>query len=115
MSDHSRFLILLGGSLETTGRLRAQIDGARVLAADGGMAHAANLCVPTPNGFGVSGESGVTFPVRTIIFIFIFVKVKTWKKVRNVFIIVRVALQRISIELDRYRSLTFNPGTLFTF
>ena len=43
MSDQTRFLILLGGTLEITGRLQAQIDGARVLAADGGMSHAEAL------------------------------------------------------------------------
>jgi thiamine pyrophosphokinase len=41
----SPFVILLGGRCAPTGRLRAQIAGARVIAADGGMAHAAGLGV----------------------------------------------------------------------
>jgi thiamine pyrophosphokinase len=39
------FVILLGGSLSATPRLRAQISGARVIAADGGMTHAQTLGV----------------------------------------------------------------------
>lgn len=38
-----KFAILLGGGLTVTPRLQAQIKGARVLAADSGMAHAAAL------------------------------------------------------------------------
>lgn len=38
-----RFSILLGGALTPTARLRAQTAGSRVIAADGGMAHAAAL------------------------------------------------------------------------
>jgi len=41
----SRFAILLGGSLTVTERLRRQIAGARVIAADQGMVHAAGLGV----------------------------------------------------------------------
>ncbi|RCS23662.1 thiamine diphosphokinase [Phyllobacterium salinisoli] len=41
----SRFLILLGGHLTVTERLKRQIAGARVLAADSGMRHAAVLGV----------------------------------------------------------------------
>jgi thiamine pyrophosphokinase len=41
----SPFVILLGGRCEATPRLRAQIMGARVIAADGGMAHADMLGV----------------------------------------------------------------------
>ncbi len=41
----STFLILLGGNLAATGRLKAQIAGARVIAADGGMRHASTLGV----------------------------------------------------------------------
>lgn len=41
----SKFLILLGGDLTVTPRLLSQIAGARVLAADGGMRHAAPLGV----------------------------------------------------------------------
>jgi thiamine pyrophosphokinase len=39
------FVILLGGDLTPTKRLRRQIAGARVIAADGGMKHAAVLGV----------------------------------------------------------------------
>lgn len=41
----SKFLILLGGDLTVTSRLLSQIAGARVLAADSGMRHAAALGV----------------------------------------------------------------------
>ncbi len=41
----SKFAILLGGGLTVTRRLRAQIKGARVIAADSGIAHAASLGV----------------------------------------------------------------------
>lgn len=37
------FVVLLGGDLEPTPRLKAAIDGARFIAADGGMRHAATL------------------------------------------------------------------------
>lgn len=39
----SRFVILLGGSIRRTPELDAQLAGARVLAADSGMRHAATL------------------------------------------------------------------------
>ncbi|MBB3236188.1 thiamine diphosphokinase [Phyllobacterium endophyticum] len=39
----SKFVLLLGGGLHVTDRLRHQVAGARVLAADGGIAHAAAL------------------------------------------------------------------------
>lgn len=39
----TRFAILLGGDLTVTPRLKAQIRGARVIAADSGMMHAAAL------------------------------------------------------------------------
>lgn len=39
----SRFLVLLGGALLVTPRLRAQARGARVIAADSGIRHAAAL------------------------------------------------------------------------
>jgi thiamine pyrophosphokinase len=45
----SRFAILLGGSLELTPRLRRELErsgGLRVIAADGGMAHAQVLGLP---------------------------------------------------------------------
>jgi len=41
----TRFAILLGGDLVATPRLSRQIDGARVIAADSGMRHAAALGV----------------------------------------------------------------------
>ena len=41
----SRFIILLGGKLVRTPRLDAQMAGARVIAADAGMCHAAMLGV----------------------------------------------------------------------
>lgn len=41
----STFVILLGGDLVVTERLRRQIAGARILAADGGIRHAAALGV----------------------------------------------------------------------
>lgn len=43
MSADHPFLILLGGTLRATDRLSRQIRGARVIAADGGMRHAAEL------------------------------------------------------------------------
>jgi len=39
------FVVLLGGALAVTPRLRADVAGARVVAADGGMRHAAGLGV----------------------------------------------------------------------
>jgi thiamine pyrophosphokinase len=39
----TRFAILLGGDLTVTQRLKTQINGARVIAADSGMMHAASL------------------------------------------------------------------------
>jgi len=41
--DPSAFAVLLGGPLTVTDRLLAQLDGARVIAADGGMTHARTL------------------------------------------------------------------------
>jgi thiamine pyrophosphokinase len=40
MAAMNRFVILLGGPISPTPRLRSQVQGARVLAADSGMAHA---------------------------------------------------------------------------
>jgi len=42
-ASSSRFAILLDGALTPTVRLRAQVDGCRVLAADGGIRHAETL------------------------------------------------------------------------
>lgn len=41
----SRFAILLGGELTVTPRLHGQLEGARIIAADGGMRHASALGV----------------------------------------------------------------------
>lgn len=41
----SRFAILLGGDVTATARLRRQLEGARVIAADSGIAHAHNLAL----------------------------------------------------------------------
>lgn len=41
----SLFLILLGGTLKVTDRLRRQIEGARIIAADSGIRHAETLDV----------------------------------------------------------------------
>ena len=43
--DISRFAILLDGDLRATDRVRCQITGARILAADGGIRHAVTLGV----------------------------------------------------------------------
>lgn len=43
MAMNERFTILLAGDLTVTDRLRAQIADSRLIAADGGMAHAAAL------------------------------------------------------------------------
>lgn len=45
MTSAFPFLILLGGDLQKTERLSRQISNARVIAADGGMRHAADLSV----------------------------------------------------------------------
>lgn len=44
-STDQTFVVLLGGTLAATPRLRADVAGARVVAADGGMRHAAGLGV----------------------------------------------------------------------
>ena len=41
----TRFVVLLGGDLTATRRLKSQIQKARIIAADGGMAHAETLGV----------------------------------------------------------------------
>ncbi|MES5046175.1 thiamine diphosphokinase [Rhizobium nepotum] len=41
--DRERFTILLGGDVTVTDRLKAAVEGSRVIAADGGMRHAAPL------------------------------------------------------------------------
>ena len=54
----TRFAILLGGDLTVTARLRGQIRGARVIAADGGMMHAAALGVVPELWVGDFDSSG---------------------------------------------------------
>jgi len=43
MEPSNRFTVLLGGELSVTPRLRAQVAGSRVIAADAGLKHAAKL------------------------------------------------------------------------
>lgn len=43
VSTDPKFVVLLGGALTVTPRLRADVAGARVIAADGGMRHAESL------------------------------------------------------------------------
>lgn len=43
VSTDPKFVVLLGGALAVTPRLRADVAGARVIAADGGMRHAQSL------------------------------------------------------------------------
>ena len=45
VSTDPKFVVLLGGALAVTPRLRADVAGARVIAADGGMRHAQSLSV----------------------------------------------------------------------
>jgi thiamine pyrophosphokinase len=45
VSTDPKFVVLLGGALAVTPRLRADVAGARVIAADGGMRHAQSLGV----------------------------------------------------------------------
>jgi thiamine pyrophosphokinase len=54
----TRFAILLGGDLTVTDRLRGQIRGARIIAADGGMMHAAALSVVPELWVGDFDSSG---------------------------------------------------------
>lgn len=49
----STFVILLGGDLVVTERLKRQIAGARVLAADGGIRHAEALGVEPELWLGI--------------------------------------------------------------
>jgi thiamine pyrophosphokinase len=60
----SRFAILLGGRLTVTPRLRHQIAGARVLAADSGMTHAEALGVTPELWVGDFDSSGPELTAR---------------------------------------------------
>jgi thiamine pyrophosphokinase len=58
------FAILLGGSLTITSRLREQIAGARAIAADSGMAHAAALGVMPELWIGDFDSAGPELELR---------------------------------------------------
>ncbi len=60
----SRFAILLGGSLTVTERLRRQIAGARIIAADQGMVHAAALGVTPELWVGDFDSAGSELTVQ---------------------------------------------------
>jgi len=60
----STFVILLGGHLTLTERLRRQIEGARVIAADSGIVHADTLGVMPELWMGDFDSSPEAFPDR---------------------------------------------------
>ena len=60
----SLFLILLGGELTVTARLKRQISGARVIAADSGMRHAAALGVEPEVWIGDFDSSDAALQAR---------------------------------------------------
>lgn len=60
----TRFAILLGGDLTVTARLRQQVRGARVIAADRGMMHAAALRVVPELWVGDFDSSGSELTVQ---------------------------------------------------
>jgi thiamine pyrophosphokinase len=60
----TKFAILLGGGLTVTRRLRAQISGARVIAADSGMMHAASLRLVPELWVGDFDSAGSELAVR---------------------------------------------------
>lgn len=60
----TRFAILLGGDLTVTARLKGQLRGARVIAADSGMMHAAALRVVPELWVGDFDSSGSELTVQ---------------------------------------------------
>ena len=68
MSDQTRFLILLGGTLDNTERLQTQITGARVIAADGGMAHAEVLSLQPASALS-SNKAGTAPLIRLYVWV----------------------------------------------
>ena len=60
----TRFAILLGGNLTVTPRLRRQLAGARVIAADSGMTHAAALGVTPEIWVGDFDSTGSELAVQ---------------------------------------------------
>jgi thiamine pyrophosphokinase len=62
--DNDRFSILLAGSLVVTPRVRGQVAGTRVIAADGGIAHAATLGLEPELWVGDFDSSGADLHER---------------------------------------------------
>ncbi len=60
----TRFAILLGGNLVATPRLRKQLEGARVIAADRGMVHAAALALAPELWVGDFDSAGSALAIQ---------------------------------------------------